>query len=97
MFGKNKKKLEQSQPEQPQPPKPLRSTAEIKAEYANLVGKAGQLQYAISEQQRDLTMTNLSLRDLSLEFTASDNAEKAKAAAEAQAAKPADASLEVAK
>lgn len=64
-----------------------RSSAEIKQEFQGLSFKAGNLQYAIREQQRDLEMINNQLRDLSFEYTAADNAEKeaAKKAAEAAA------------
>lgn len=56
--------------------KKTRSTNEIKQEYQQLATKAGNLQYAIGEQNRDLSMINSQMRDLSLEFTSADNAEK---------------------
>ncbi len=67
-----------------------RTAAEIKSEYTNLAFKAGNTQYAIAENQRDLAMINTQMRDLSLEYTAATNAEAE--AAKTETPKQADAS-----
>lgn len=63
-------------------PRPLR---EIEQEYGQLVQRAGQIQYQIDTQQRDLKALNDTLRDLNQEAYAVKQAE-AKAEAEAKAA-----------
>lgn len=52
-----------------------RPTQEIQAEYQQLAFKAGNLQYAIVENGKDLSLINSTMRDLNLEFAASKAAE----------------------
>lgn len=59
--------------------KKTRSPQEIQAEYQQLAFKAGNLQYAISEQNKDLALINGQLRDLSFEFNAAKAAEESAA------------------
>lgn len=47
-----------------------RPISEIKAENAQLVYRAGQLQYTLVQTQRDLTSINDRLRDLNFEYLA---------------------------
>ena len=57
--------------------KKSRSTQEIQAEYQQLAFKAGNLQYAIGQQKKDLELINDQLRDLNFEYTAAKNLEEA--------------------
>jgi len=52
-----------------------RTSDEIQKEYQHLAFKAGNLQYAIVENQKDLALINSSLRDLNFEFTAAKASE----------------------
>lgn len=58
-----------------------RTTQEIQSEYQQLAFKAGNLQYAIAEQTKDLGLLNTQLRELNFEFVASQAKEKAAAEA----------------
>lgn len=59
-----------------------RSLQDIGQEYQQLAFKAGNLQYAISEQTKDLGLLNSQMRDLNFEFN------KVKAQEEAAAKVP---------
>ncbi len=62
--------------------KPARSTQEIQQEYQNLAFKAGNLQYAIVSQEKDLALLNEQLRNLNFEFVSARTAEDAARAAQ---------------
>ena len=57
--------------------KPARSVAEIQQEYQNLAFRAGNLQYEICQKNKDLDLINDTLRSLSFEFVAAQEAAKA--------------------
>lgn len=52
-----------------------RSSEEIVKDYNNLAFKAGNLQYTIATQTKDLQKINETLQELNLEFVAAKNAE----------------------
>jgi len=66
-------------------PKTYRPVSEIQQQYQNLCTKAGHLQYQIFTLQKDLAMTNDTLRDLNVEAGESQKAAEATAAKEAAA------------
>lgn len=53
-----------------------RPSKDVQQEYQNLVFKAGNLQYAISQNRKDLEAMNNQLRDLTLEYVSAQEAEK---------------------
>lgn len=69
-------------------PKEHRKTSEITQDYANQISKAGQLQYQIHVLTQDLGLVNDVLRDLNLEFAASQEAEKLAAQSEPKKEEP---------
>lgn len=54
-----------------------RTTQEIQTEYQNLAFKAGNLQFAIFQQQKDLDLINQTLRELNFEYVSASEAAKA--------------------
>lgn len=59
-------------------PKPLRTIPEVQKDYAVLLQRAGELQYLISVNQKDLATLNEQIRELNFE-AAKINAANAKA------------------
>lgn len=53
-----------------------RASGEIQAEYVRVCARAGELQYRVNEQGKELAMLNSSIRDLNLEFAAASRFEE---------------------